>query len=252
MKIVISPAKSLDFKTNVPTNEATVPVFLDEANQLNTVLKTMKPSELSDLMHISAALGDLGWQRNQEWQSSGVSSQMRQAVYAFKGTAYVGLNAYAIPPDKIGSLQDKLRILSGQYGLLRPLDNIQAHRLEMGTKIAVDKHKNLYEFWGDKIANTLYKELAPGEVLVNLASQEYFKVLRPSLFKAPVISPVFKDYSKGKLKTIAFYAKRARGLMVRYIIDHNLDRPEDLKHFDTDGYAFDANLSTEKEWVFSR
>lgn len=252
MKIVISPAKSLDFETTVPTAKFTEGIFLNEAEKLNSVLKKKSPKKLSELMSISSKLGELNWQRNQDWQLPFTLKNSKQAVYAFKGGVYIGLDAYSLSEETIDQLQNKLRILSGQYGLLKPLDLMQPYRLEMGTKIKVGRKENLYQFWDKTITNVLNEELASDEVFVNLASNEYFKVIKPTLLKVPVITPVFKDYKAGKLKIISFFAKKARGLMVRYIIDNNIENVDDLKGFNYEGYIFDVNLSSEKELVFTR
>ena len=252
MKIVISPAKSLDFETQVPSNKYTKAQFLDQAEKLNKVLKKKSPRVLSKLMSISPKLGELNWQRNQDWHLPFTEYNARQAVYAFNGDVYIGLDAYSIPLNKLDQLQEKLRILSGQYGLLRPLDLMQAYRLEMGTKLKMGRKNNLYQFWGETITQTLNEELKDNEVFLNLASNEYFKVIKPKLLKVPVITPEFKDYKNGELKMISFFAKKARGMMVRYIIDNNVEEAEELKGFDYDGYAFDANLSNENKLVFTR
>ncbi len=252
MKIVISPAKSLDFETQVPTKEFTEGVFLKEATTLSAVLKKKSPNDLSELMHISDKLGELNWQRNQDWQLPFTLENAKQAVFAFKGDVYIGLDAYTLSQEKIQQLQQKLRILSGQYGVLKPLDLMQPYRLEMGTKLKVGKSENLYQFWDAKVTNNLNLELNEDEVFVNLASNEYFKVINPKLLKVPVVTPIFKDYKNGKLKIISFYAKKARGLMVRYIIDHNIETAEDLKGFNYEGYAFDSSLSNDQELVFTR
>jgi len=252
MKIIISPAKSLDYETPVPTNKFTKGIFLDEAAKINAVLKKKTPKQLSALMSVSPNLGELNWQRNQEWELPFSLDNARQAIFAFKGDVYLGLDAYSLPADKLEILQNKLRILSGQYGLLKPLDLMQPYRLEMGTKLKVAKKENLYQFWGKTITSKLNEEIAEGELFINLASVEYFKAVKPALLKVPVITPVFKDLKDGKLKTIAFFAKKARGLMVRFIIDHNIETIEDLKNFNYEGYAFDANLSTANELVFTR
>jgi len=252
MKIVISPAKSLDFETPAPTLEYTDGGFLNEAEKLSGILKKKTPKKLSALMHISDNLGELNWKRNQDWQLPFTIENAKQAVFAFKGEVYIGLDAYSLSIEQINQLQQKLRILSGQYGLLKPLDLMQPYRLEMGTKLKIGRKENLYQFWGSKITNTLNSELEEDEVFVNLASNEYFKVIKPKLLKAPVLTPVFKDYKNGKLKVISFFAKKARGLMVRYIIDNNIETAEKLKGFNYEGYAFDSNLSTEKELVFTR
>lgn len=252
MKIVISPAKSLDFKTNAPVKEYSKATFLKEAEQLNKVLREKSPKELSDLMKISDKLANLNWQRNQEWKLPFSIPNAKQAVYAFTGDVYVGLETETIALNKVKDLQNKLRILSGQYGVLKPLDLIQPYRLEMGTKLQTLSYKNLYEFWGNKITNTLNEELSENSFLVNLASNEYFKVIKQQQIKTKIITPIFKDYKNGTLKIISFYAKKARGLMVRYIIDNNINTIEELKNFNVNRYSFDANLSSENKFVFTR
>lgn len=252
MKIVISPAKSLDYETPIPTKQFTQGVFLEEALKINTVLKNKSPKQLSELMSISQNLGELNWRRNQSWELPFTLENSRQAIYAFSGEVYTGLDAYSLSLDKLEQLQHKLRILSGQYGLLKPLDLMQPYRLEMGTKLKVDNKENLYRFWDTSITEKLNTELADNELFINLASKEYFKAVKPALLKVPIITPVFKDFKNGELKTIAFYSKKMRGLMVRFIIDNNIETKEDLKIFNEKGYAFDANLSSKNELVFTR
>ncbi|TDE26952.1 peroxide stress protein YaaA [Flavobacterium ranwuense] len=252
MKIVISPAKSLNFEKELPTKLYTEPLFLKESRQVHKVLKEKKPADLSDLMSISDKLADLNWKRNQDWKTPFTTSNARPAVYTFDGDVYIGLDAYSIPEKKIEALQDRLRILSGLYGLLKPLDLIQAYRLEMGTKLPIGESKNLYEFWKPTVTKALNKELEKGELFVNLASNEYFSAIDVKALKVPVITPEFKDYKNGKLKIISFFAKKARGMMVRYIIDTNAQTIEDLKGFNYDGYQFDANLSEGNHLVFTR
>lgn len=252
MKIVISPAKSLDFESELPTEKYTQPEFLNQAKKLNEVLKKKSPKQLSKLMSISDKLGELNWQRNQAWETPFNPENARPAIYAFNGEVYTGIDAYTIPLSKLEQLQDKLRILSGQYGILKPLDLMQPYRLEMGTKLKIGSKENLYQFWGNSLTKKLREELKEGEVFVNLASNEYFKVLQPKELKVPVITPVFKDYKDGNLKMISFFAKKARGLMVRYIIDNNIENAEDLKGFNYDNYAFDTTLSKGNEYVFTR
>ena len=252
MKIVISPAKSLDFETAIPTSQFTQGVFLEEAAKINAVLKKQSPKKLGELMSISANLSELNWQRNKDWSLPFDALNARQALFTFSGEVYVGIDAYSLSLDKIAEIQNKLRILSGQYGLLKPLDLMQPYRLEMGTKLKMGGKNNLYEFWGNKITTEINNELAEDELFVNLASNEYYKVIKPKLLKSTVITPVFKDYKDGKLKVISFYAKKARGLMVRYIIDHSVETIDGLKAFNYEGYGFDANLSSENELVFTR
>lgn len=252
MKIVISPAKSLDFETPLPTAKYSEALFLKQARLVHKVLKQKSPNELSDFMAISEKLADLNWQRNQDWKTPFTVENARPAIFAFAGDVYTGLNSYTIPTEKLDDLQNRLRILSGLYGLLKPLDLIQPYRLEMGTKMAVGDHKNLYEFWKLTIAKELNKELKKDELFVNLASNEYFSAVDVKALKVPVITPEFKDYKDGKLKMISFFAKKARGMMVRYIIDTNAQTIEDLKGFNYEGYQYDANLSKGHKLVFTR
>ena len=252
MKIVISPAKSLNFDKVLPTELFTECVFLKESKKINSVLKKVKPAELSELMDISRNLADLNFQRNKDWKLPFSSKNSRPAIYTFDGDVYGGLDVYSMQIEKIETLQDKVRILSGLYGLLKPLDLMQAYRLEMGTKIAIGENKNLYEFWKTKITNSLNKELSKNEIFVNLASNEYFSAVDIKKLKVNVITPEFKDYKDRKLKIISFFAKRARGLMVRYILDNNIETIDDLKAFDYENYRFDDNLSTATNLVFTR
>ncbi len=252
MKIVISPAKSLNFKDKAPTSLHTKPQFLDKAAQLNEKLKTLSQKDLSALMKISNELANLNYERNKNWHTNFTLENAKQSVYSFTGEVYRGLEAVTISEDKIPVMQSTLRILSGLYGLLKPLDLIQPYRLEMGTKLQVDKNKNLYAFWGETIANALNKEMQNDELLINLASVEYFKAIPKKALKSTVITPVFKELKGDTYKTIAIYAKKARGLMVRYIIDNNIKTVTDLKGFNTDGYGFSENLSTETELIFTR
>jgi cytoplasmic iron level regulating protein YaaA (DUF328/UPF0246 family) len=252
MKIVLSPAKSLNFEKTVPSATFSDSLFLKEARQVHKVLKPKSPAALSDLMDISDKLAELNWQRNQDWKTPFTRQNSRQAVFAFDGDVYSGLDAYSIPIEKLDVLQDRLRILSGLYGLLKPLDLMQAYRLEMGTQLPIGESKNLYEFWKPIITKALNKELKKGELFVNLASQEYFSAVDVKALKVPVITPEFKDYKDGKLKIISFFAKKARGLMVRYVIDTNAETVDDLKGFNYDGYFFDANLSKGNQLVFTR
>ena len=253
MKIVISPAKSLNFESQLPTNIFSEYGFVKQSVSIDKVLKKKKPKQLMELMSISDKLADLNWQRNQERNVAEISSEnARPAVYAFNGEVYVGLDAYTLSEEKITILQDKLRILSGLYGLLKPLDLMQPYRLEMGTKLPVGKNKNLYDFWKPILTKELNSQLDKNELFINLASAEYFEAIDVKKLKVPVITPEFKDYKDGKLKMISFFAKKARGLMVRYIIDTDAETIDDLKQFNYEGYAFDANLSKENKLVFIR
>ena len=246
MKIVISPAKSLDFDTKLPTTKFTEPLFLTEAKKLNEVLKKKTPKAISELMSISDNLAQLNWQRNQDFAIPFTTENARPAVYAFNGDVYQGLDAYSLPENKLDVLQDKLRILSGLYGVLKPLDLMMPYRLEMGTKLAVGSAKNLHEFWKKQLTAYLNSELKENELFVNLASNEYFGAVDKKSLKSPIITPVFKDWKNDKLKVISFYAKKARGSMVRYIIDTNAETLDDIKKFTTDGYAYSQEY-TEKD-----
>lgn len=252
MKIVISPAKSLNFEKELPTEIYTEPQFLKQAASIQRILKKKKPKMLSQLMDISDKLAELNWQRNQDWNVPFTKENARPAVYAFDGDVYHGLDVYSLPTAKLDDLQDKLRILSGLYGLLKPLDLMQAYRLEMGTALPIGKNNNLYEFWKTTITKELNSQLNKGDLFVNLASNEYFSAVDVKSLKVPVITPEFKDYKDGKLKIISFFAKKARGMMVRYIIDTNAKTIDDLKGFNYEGYGFDANLSKEHTLVFTR
>ena len=252
MKIILSPAKSLEFETKAATSKYTRPIFLEQAQRLNGALKKKSAKQISKLMSVSDALGQLNFQRNQEWQVPFTPENAKQAIYAFRGDVFRGFDVDSLPQEKLDQLQDKLRILSGQYGLLKPLDLMQAYRLEMGTKLKIGRKDNLYQFWDTTITDSLNSELEDDEPLINLASAEYFKVIKPKLLKTPMITPIFKDLKNGEYKTIMTFAKLARGYMLRYIIDNNIDTVEELKGFTTEGYGFDANMSTETELVFTR
>jgi cytoplasmic iron level regulating protein YaaA (DUF328/UPF0246 family) len=252
MKIIISPAKSLDFETALPTQKHTLPKFLKDSRVIHKVIKQKNPNDLMELMSISDKLADLNWQRNKVWKTPFTPENARPALYAFAGDVYIGLDGYSISEEKLDALQDKLRILSGLYGLLKPLDLMQAYRLEMGTHLPIDDHKNLYDFWKQKLTAALNKELKNGELFVNLASNEYASAIDFKALKVPVITADFLDSKDGKLKMISFFAKKARGLMVRYILDTNAETIEDLQGFDYDGYRFDSNLSKGNTLVFTR
>ncbi|MDA9125891.1 peroxide stress protein YaaA [Flavobacteriaceae bacterium] len=252
MKLVISPAKSLNFESDLPTKLSTNSHFLDEAKQLNTILKKKSAKALSELMHISPNLGQLNYQRNQQWALPFTPENARPAIYAFNGDVYRGLDAYTIEASKIEALQQSVRIISGLYGILKPLDLVQPYRLEMGIKFPVGKSKNLYDFWRKKVTTDLNDELEEGELFVNLASQEYFKAIDVKILKVPVVHVDFKEFKNGQYKTIAIFAKLARGYMTRHIIENSVETIDGLKTFATDGYAYDANLSTDTKLVFTR
>ncbi|WP_274476061.1 peroxide stress protein YaaA [Mangrovimonas aestuarii] len=252
MKLVLSPAKSLDLESEIPTPLATEACFLKEAERLNKLLKKKSAKSLSKLMSISDALGQLNYERNEEWQLPFTKDNSRQAVYAFSGDVYRGLDVYTLPEDKIDKMQDTVRIISGLYGILKPLDLIQPYRLEMGTKFPVGKNKNLYEFWKKNIAKVINDELEEDEVFLNLASNEYFKAIDKKALKVPVITATFKDFKNGEYKTIMTYAKLARGYMARYVIDTDANTMDDLKGFNYEGYGYSEEMSSDSELVFIR
>ncbi|WP_324720562.1 peroxide stress protein YaaA [Salinimicrobium sp. HB62] len=253
MKIVVSPAKTLDYNSKLPTTRGTQPSFLETTATVNRKLARMSKKEIARLMDISDKLADLNHTRYQEFSEEHTKQNSRPAVYAFAGDVYTGLDAYTIPVEKIDFMQDSLRILSGYYGILRPLDLIQPYRLEMGTSLSIGRRKNLYELWQDKVTSFLNNELKENELFLNLASQEYFKAIDTNKLKVPVISPVFKDFKNGKRKIVSFFAKKARGSMARYIIDNQVETLEEIKAFDYDGYRFSAEETThENEPVFTR
>jgi len=254
MLMVISPAKTLDFESPLATKRYTQPMLLDESQKLIAVARQLSPAEISSLMHISDKLAVLNAERFNDWQPDFTPDNARQAILAFKGDVYTGLQAETFSEAAFDFAQQHLRMLSGLYGLLRPLDLMQAYRLEMGIKLANPAGKDLYSFWGDKLTHALNAALAEqgDSVLINLASDEYFKAVKPKLLNAEIVKPVFLDEKNGKFKVISFYAKKARGLMSRYIIENELTQPEQLKKFDVDGYAFDADASKGNELVFKR
>lgn len=254
MFFVLSPAKNLNEKDAAPTPLHTQPALLSEAEKLMTELRLLAPQELAELMHVSDKIALLNAERNAAWHTPFTLENAKQAVYLFNGDVYEGIDAATLPEAGVDYLQNHVRLLSGLYGLLRPLDLIQPYRLEMGTAFANSRGKNLYEFWGSLITDLLNKTLveAGSNTLVNLASQEYFKSINTNKLNARLITPVFKDEKNGQYKIISFYAKKARGLMVRYATDHQITTPEALKNFDYEGYAFNEAASSENEWVFLR
>jgi len=253
MKIVISPAKSLDFESELPTKKYSQPHFLEQAEKLNKVLVKKKPRALSKLMGISDTLAELNWDRNQKFSIPFDPDNARPALYAFNGDVYQGLDAYTITEDKLDGLQDTLRILSGLYGVLKPLDLVQPYRLEMGTQLRMGRKKNLYEFWKKQLTDHLNSELEQGELFINLASNEYFGAIDEKKLKVPVITPIFKDWKNDKLKVISFFAKKARGSMVRYILDSNAKTLEDIQGFNLDDYMFSKEHTLkENQPVFIR
>lgn len=253
MKIVISPAKSLDFESGLPTKRYSQPQFLEQALKLNKVLAKKRPRALAKLMDISNELAELNWERNQEFSIPFEPANARPAIYAFNGDVYQGVDAYTIPEEKLDKLQDSLRILSGLYGILKPLDLIQPYRLEMGTALKIGRKKNLYEFWKKELTDHLNSELTDNEMFINLASKEYFGAIDEKKLKVPIITPIFKDWKNDKLKVISFFAKKARGSMVRYILDSDIKTLEEIRAFNDDGYMFSKEHTLkENEPVFVR
>ena len=253
MLMIISPAKTLDYESPLATETYTQPDYLDDACELIDQLKELEPHQVSNLMSISDKLGQLNAERFRSWHTPFTPDNARQAILAFKGDVYTGLDAESFSEDDFAFAQQHLRMLSGLYGLLKPLDLMQPYRLEMGTKFANSGGKNLYEFWGERITDAINAQFSDaGPLLLNLASNEYFSAVKPKLLNADVITPVFKDYKNGKYKIISFYAKKARGLMSAYVIKQRITDAEKLKQFDTDGYYYCPEQSTATEWVFLR
>ena len=255
MLIVISPAKTLDYETPVTIKKYTQPQFAKRSEALIDVLLDYSPKRLSKLMSISDKLAQLNADRYEAWEPKATKENARQALLAFKGDVYQGVDAYSLNDADFEFAQEHLRMLSGLYGALRPLDLLQPYRLEMGTKLETEYGKNLYEFWGDQITQSLNKQLkkTKTQVLLNLASNEYFNAVRPDVLKANIISPVFKDMAKnGQYKIISFHAKKARGTMTGWIIRKRITDPKKLPKFAEDGYRFDAELSTPDKPVFLR
>ena len=253
MKILISPAKSLDFDSNIDSLKCTQPVFLNKTSQINSVLKEKSPKDLMQLQGISQKLSDLNWKRNNDYVDNHNNKNSRPAVFAFNGDVYSGIDIKTLSEDKVYDLQKSLRILSGYYGVLKPLDLIQPYRLEMGTKLAVNGSENLYKFWSENITNSILDEMSTEDLLINLASNEYFEAFDKKKFDGRIISPVFKDFKNGKLKIISFYAKKARGMMVRYIVDNSVSSYNELLGFNLGNYSYnEAETSDENFPVFTR
>lgn len=254
MLTIISPAKTLDFKTESSTQINSLPDNLNKSKQLVSALKKFKPNQLSDLMNISPKLGQLNFERFQEWELDKSTENTKQAIFAFKGDVYIGIDVDQFSKNDLHYAQNHLRILSGLHGILKPLDLIQAYRLEMGTKLEVRRKNNLYKFWGDLITKSLNKDLSEQEtdVLVNLASDEYFKSINRKTLKARIITPVFKDFKNGSYKFLSFYGKKARGMMTRFIMKNRISNIDDLKLFEEEGYFYNENLSNVNQFVFTR
>jgi cytoplasmic iron level regulating protein YaaA (DUF328/UPF0246 family) len=256
MIIVLSPAKSLDYETPPHVKKHTLPEFANEAAELIGELRRLSPPQIASLMRISDPLAHLNFQRYADWSPGFSTENAKQAVLAFNGDVYEGFDAKSLSAADLDYAQQHVRVLSGLYGLLRPLDLLQPYRLEMGTRFANGRGKDLYAFWGERITHALNVQLhqncGAARVLVNCASEEYFKSVKPKLLDAPVITPVFEDWKGGRYKIISFHAKRARGLMARYVVENRIEAPLALKHFACEGYAFDAAASNDATYVFRR
>lgn len=253
MLMVISPAKTLDYESPLATEHFSQPDFLDDACELVDQLKTLEPHQVSNLMNISDKLGQLNAERFQQWHTPFTPENARQAILAFKGDVYTGLDAESFSEKEFDFAQKHLRMLSGLYGVLKPLDLMQPYRLEMGTRFENTRGKDLYAFWGNRITDELNRLLAEDDgALVNLASNEYFKSVRKKDLKGRLITPQFKDWKNGQYKMISFYAKKARGLMCRYAIQNGITQADDLKGFNLDGYYFCEEQSDQNNWLFLR
>ena len=254
MLAILSPAKTLDYETPLKTKLNSQPIYGRESNQLIKTLRTFEPFEVASLMKISDKLADLNHKRYVEWRNKPAESKTRPAALAFKGDVYQGLDAESFNDNDLKFAQRHLRILSGLYGLLRPLDVIQPYRLEMGTKLKTSKGQNLYDYWGTKLTTGLNEALKESKegTLVNLASNEYFGAVQPKLLEGSLLNIGFKEKRNGQLKFVSFSAKKARGLMAKFIIKERLKNPDDLKNFDLEDYKFNKKLSSELDWTFSR
>jgi len=254
MLIVLSPAKSLDYKTPVQVKTPTLPEFISESAKLIADLQKLSPQDVAKLMGLSDQLAALNVGRYRDWSKKFTAENSKPAIYAFDGDVYDGFDVKTLNAKDVAFAQDHMRILSGLYGALKPLDLMQAYRLEMGTSFKNARGKDLYAFWGSRVTDALKKVLEKQKkpVLLNLASEEYFKVLQPKELDCPVIAPVFQDAKEGKYKIISFYAKRARGLMARYVVENRITDPADLKGFNVDGYKYFAAESTLEKPIFRR
>lgn len=254
MFALISPAKTLDYESALPTDKHTLPRLLENSQELIDVSRKLSASEIASLMSVSEKIATLNVERFRNWQPDFDLNNARQAIFAFKGDVYTGLDAYTLNQQQLDDAHQRLRMLSGLYGLLRPLDLMMPYRLEMGTKLANSRGHNLYEFWGDTITQLINEDMqqAESDLLVNIASDEYYKSVKENKIKAEIIKPVFLDQKNGKYKVISFYAKKARGLMARFIIEQRPQTVEDLKTFNSQGYYFDAESSLKGELVFKR
>ncbi|VAW64633.1 UPF0246 protein YaaA [hydrothermal vent metagenome] len=254
MLIVVSPAKTLDYDTPPKTKNFTLPDYLDDSAELIHRMREFSSLDISELMHVSSKIAELNFDRFEAWNKKFTEKNAKQAALAFKGDVYTGLDAESFSAKDFKFAQQHFRVLSGLYGLLRPLDLMQAYRLEMGTKLSTDRGKNLYEFWGNKVTHGLNDQLKKikSKYLINLASNEYFKVVKPKELAGEIITPAFKELKNGEYKMIGIYAKKARGMLSRYIIQNQLSDIEDIKFFDMAGYKYNKKLSKENNWVFTR
>ena len=253
MKILISPSKTLNFDTDTNCDFNTNCRLIDHTNELHKILINFSKSDLKKLMSVSDKIAELNYNRFKNWEDPSISNSSKQAIFAFKGDVYSGLDAESISENKFDFLQNNLRIISGFYGLIRPFDKILPYRLEMGTKLENPKGKNLYQFWGDKITDLLNQDLEEkNNYVINLASDEYFKSIVTKKLHNKIVTPQFKELKNGSYKTIAIYAKKARGLMSRFIIDNEIQNPNNLKNFNNEGYSFDSNLSDDFNYIFTR
>lgn len=254
MLTVISPAKTLDYETPLPTQKHTQPELLDASAELISRMREFSALDIAEFMGVSMKIAELNFERFQDWQKPFTRDNARPAVLAFKGDVYDGLDAQSFKARDFDFLQKHLRILSGLYGCLKPLDLMQPYRLEMGKKLSTEKGKNLYEFWGNEVTDRINKELAKQKtpLLLNLASNEYFKVIKKREVDADIITPQFKDWKNGQYKMISFFAKKARGMMVRHITQNRIDEAEGIKDFDLGGYAYNPEMSEGNDWVFTR
>ncbi|MCW9048276.1 MAG: peroxide stress protein YaaA [Gammaproteobacteria bacterium] len=254
MLIVVSPAKTLDYTTPPKIKKFTIPDYLDDSAELIHRMRELSSLDISELMKVSTKIADLNFDRFEVWNQKFTEKNAKQAVLAFKGDVYTGLDAESFTAKDFAFAQKHFRMLSGLYGLLRPLDLMQAYRLEMGTRLSNERGKNLYEFWGDTVTEGLNAQLKEikSKYLINLASNEYFKVVKPKVLKGEIITPAFKELKNGEYKMIGVYAKKARGLLSRYIIQNQLSDIEDIKSFDLQGYKFNKKVSKGNNWVFTR
>lgn len=254
MLAIISPSKNLNANPLHITDEYSIPVFLKESNMLIEKLRTFNPKKLQKMMGINSKLAALNFERFHNWTGSVSPSDAHRAILMFNGEVFNGLQAKTLPKNDLDYSQDKIRILSGLYGLLRPLDLVEPYRLEMGTQMNINRKKGLYKFWGNNLTDNLNSELSghKEKVLVNLASDEYFNAINPKKVDARIIKCQFKEERNGKLQFVTIFGKKARGLMVRFMIENRVEHPEELKTFDAEGYYFNSSYSTEDYWMFSR